>query len=193
MTALSTSARSGAMTSSLSVSVFDGAICSSGISSPVAGSRYWTKLWCDNSASSSIRMPVRRRTSTAAQAQNARCSSKVRSRRLPPAGSPAHILALVPVLVITARRSVCPAAVNTPPGAVPCAATRIPAAVLRAALTAATRTGKTGSRSLVRWSIRDLRCERSFLRDISSSRIGQGTAHGPQRAGSPAAHWAMSR
>src|SRR5258708_22153310 len=70
MIALRTSASSGAMTSSLSVSVLDGAICSSGISWLVAGSRYCTKLWCDNSASSSIRMPVWRRTSTAAQVQN---------------------------------------------------------------------------------------------------------------------------
>ena len=68
-----TSASSGLMTRSRSASVLDGAICSSGTSSPVAGSRYWTRLWWDSSVSSSIRMPVWRRTSTAAQAQNARC------------------------------------------------------------------------------------------------------------------------
>ena len=45
MISLSTSASSGLMTSSRSVSVLDGAICSSGISSPVAGSLYWMKLW----------------------------------------------------------------------------------------------------------------------------------------------------
>ena len=59
------------MTSSRSVSVLDGAICSSGISSPLAGSLYWMKLWWDSSVSSSIRMPVWRRTWTAAQVQNA--------------------------------------------------------------------------------------------------------------------------
>jgi hypothetical protein len=36
----STSANSGEITSSRSVSVLDGVICSSGMSSPVAGSRY---------------------------------------------------------------------------------------------------------------------------------------------------------
>ena len=41
MMALSTSASSGLTTSSRSVSVLDGAICSSGTSSPVLGSRYW--------------------------------------------------------------------------------------------------------------------------------------------------------
>ena len=39
------------------MSVLDGAICSSGISSPVAGSWYWMKLWWESSVSSSIRMP----------------------------------------------------------------------------------------------------------------------------------------
>ena len=77
------------------MSVLDGAICSSGISSPVAGSRYWTKLWWDSSVSSSIRMPVWRRTSTAAQVQNAWCSSRVRSRRLPVPGSSAQVLPLM--------------------------------------------------------------------------------------------------
>jgi len=44
MITLSTSASSGPITRSRSVSVLDGAICSSGISSPVAGSWYWMKL-----------------------------------------------------------------------------------------------------------------------------------------------------
>ena len=35
------------------MSVLDGAICSSGTSSPVAGSRYWTRLWWVSSRSSS--------------------------------------------------------------------------------------------------------------------------------------------
>ena len=80
------------------------------------------------------------------------------------------------VLASTVRRSVCPAAVNMLSGGGGRAAAGSGGRV-RAASTAAARTGRTGSRSLVRWSIRDLRRARSFLRDISSSRIGQGTAH----------------
>ena len=49
----------------------------------VAGSRYWTRLWGESSVSSSRRMPVWRRTSMAAQAQNALSSPQVRFRRLP--------------------------------------------------------------------------------------------------------------
>ena len=71
MIADSTSASSGEITSSRSVSVLDGVICSSGISSPVPGSRYWIRLWWDSSVSSSMRMPVWRSTSTIAQVQNA--------------------------------------------------------------------------------------------------------------------------
>ena len=92
MMALSTSASSGLTTRSRSASVLDGAICSSGTSSPVPGSRYWTRLWWLSSSSSSTRMPVARSTSTAAQAQNAWSSSPVRSRRFPLAGSPAQTL-----------------------------------------------------------------------------------------------------
>ena len=83
MMVLSTSASSGLTSRSRSASVLDGAICSSGTSSPVAGSRYWTRLWWVSSVSSSMRMPVARRTSTVAQVQNARSSSWMRSRRLP--------------------------------------------------------------------------------------------------------------
>ena len=75
------------------MSVLDGTMCSSGTSSPVAGSRYWTTLWWVSSVSSSMRTPVWRSTSTAAQAQNARCSSRVRLRRRPPSGSSAQTLA----------------------------------------------------------------------------------------------------
>ena len=76
------------MTSSRSASVLDGMICSSGTSSPVPGSRYCTKLWWLSCTSSSTRMPVERRISMVAQAQNARSSSAVRLRRFPLAGSP---------------------------------------------------------------------------------------------------------
>ena len=93
MMALSTSASSGLTTSSRSASVLDGAIWSSGTSSPVLGSRYCTRLWWLSWASSSTRMPVARRTSTIAQAQNASPSSAVRLRRLPVRGSSAQMLA----------------------------------------------------------------------------------------------------
>ena len=51
------------------------------------------RLWWLSSGSSSIRMPVWRSVSIAAQVQNARSSSPVRSRRLPVSGSSAQILA----------------------------------------------------------------------------------------------------
>jgi hypothetical protein len=86
MMALSTSASSGLMTSSRSVSVLDGVIRSSGISSPAAGSRYWMRLWWDSSVSSSMRIPECRRTSTAAQAQNPRSSFEGEVAALPGAG-----------------------------------------------------------------------------------------------------------
>ena len=70
-----TSASSGLTRSSLSVSVLLGAICSSGTSSPVVGSRYSVMPWWVSSRSSSQRMPVSLRTSIAAKAQNASSSS----------------------------------------------------------------------------------------------------------------------
>jgi hypothetical protein len=54
--ALRTSASSGLTSSNRSVSVLDGAICSSGTNSPVVGSRYSVMLWWDSSSSSSQRM-----------------------------------------------------------------------------------------------------------------------------------------
>jgi hypothetical protein len=75
MTADSTSARSGETTRSRSASVLDGAICSSGTSSPVEGSLYWMRLWWVSSRSSSARTPVERSTSMIAQVQNAWSSS----------------------------------------------------------------------------------------------------------------------
>ena len=109
------------MTSRCSASVLEGVICSRGISSPVAGSWYWMRLWWDSSVSSSIRMPVCRRTSIIAQHQNPRCSSKARSRRLPVAGSSAQIRPVVSVFII-ALRSVWPPAVNGAPAVVLAAA-----------------------------------------------------------------------
>ena len=58
MTAARTSASSGLTTSSRSVSVLDGAICSNGISSVLVGGVYWTRLWWLSSVSSSTRIPV---------------------------------------------------------------------------------------------------------------------------------------
>ena len=123
------------------MSVLDGAICSSGISSPVAGSLYWMKLWWDSSVSSSIRMPVWRRTWTAAQVQNALCSSRVRSRCLPPPGSCAQVRP-AEAWVLAGRRRVWPAAVNSWPGAVASAARSRSAAACRSASTLASSAGK---------------------------------------------------
>jgi hypothetical protein len=134
---------------------------------------------------------VVRSTSTAAQDQNARSSSIARSRGLPPAGSWTQIL-LVGFLV-TVRVRVCPAAVKRSPGWVWRAACRSASVVLRRSSTACTRTGRTGSRSRVRASIRDLRCLAALRWLISSSPMGQGATHGPQRVGSSSAHWARSR
>ncbi len=177
-TALSTSANSGEITRSLSVSVLDGAMCSRGTSSPLAGSRYWTRLEWVSSVSSSIRISLCRSTSTAAKAQNARCSSRVRLRRRPPFGSSAQTVA--PGLrVVTDRRRVCPAAVNSCPGLVAAAAARRSAVTVRPVATAATRAGRTGRRSRVRASMRDLRRAASLRWGISPDLIGQGTAQGP--------------
>src|SRR5260370_1015826 len=52
-----TSTRSGEMTSMRSMSVFDGAMCRSGISSAVSGSWYRMRLCWESSVSSSMRMP----------------------------------------------------------------------------------------------------------------------------------------
>ena len=154
MTADRTSASSGSMTRSLSWSVFDGATDSSGTSSPEDGSRYWTRLWCESSVSSSSLMPVCRSTSMAAHAQNALSSSRVRSRRFPVSGSSAQIRR--EGRARRARRSVCPPAVNSSPGGAARAASSRAAASLRPRSTAAARAGRTGSRSRVRWSMRAL-------------------------------------
>src|SRR5437773_1875258 len=130
MIVLSTSASSGDMTRSLSSSVLEGAICSSGTSSPLAGRRYWTRLWWDSSVSSSILMPAARRTSMAAQAQKALSSSLVRSRRLPVPGSSAQMRG--EYRDMRARLRVWPPAVNSSPGAAAMAARSRAAAASRA-------------------------------------------------------------
>ena len=190
MIADSTSARSGETTRSRSASVLDGAICSSGTSSPVAGSRYCTRLWWVSSRSSSTLMPVARSTSMIAQVQKAWSSSQVRSWRLPSA-SWAQIR--MPGLRAAGRVKACPPAVNVPPGGVRQAA--VSTAAVRAWCPAAerTRTGSTGSRSRVRASIRDLRRRSSLRVLISALLTGLGAAHGPHRAGSSVAQQARSR
>ena len=191
MMVLSTSASSGLMTRSRSASVLDGAICSSGTSSPVPGSRYWTRLWWLSWTSSSARMPVARRISTVAQAQNARSSPAVRLRRVPLAGSSAQTLT-APGLVTERTRSV-PAAVKALPGLVAWAACSSAWASACCWAVERTRAGRTGSRSRVRVSIRDLRCRWTLPWMVSARPTGQGTAHCAHRAGSSTAHWARSR
>ena len=121
-----------------------------------------------------MRIPVCRSVSTAAQVQNARSSSPVRSRRFPVDGSTTQIRAL-------------------PTAAVACAVVNLAAVMVRMSLSRATSMGSTGSRSRVRWSVRDLRDRISFCRARSSARIGHGAAHGAHRDGSSIAHWAISR
>ena len=128
----STSASSGLTTRSRSVSVLDGAICSSGTSSPVVGSRYCTRLWWLSSRSSSTRTPVSRRTSMIAHAQKAWSSSRVRSRRLPVSGIVRPRRCPGRRAAERTRVSVCPAAVNVSPGGVwRAASSRARAAVRR--------------------------------------------------------------
>src|SRR5665647_2911360 len=156
MIAARTSASSGLMTRSRSESVFDGAICSSGTISPVLGRLYWMRLWWLSSVSSSMRIPVCRNVSTAAQVQNARSSCPLMSRRWPVSGSSPQIRAgrSSPV---TARFKARSAMVNVAPGAVARAAASAAVAVVRVSLTRATSMGRAGRRSRVRWSMRDLR------------------------------------
>ena len=78
-----------------------------------------------------MRMPVWRKTSTIAQVQKPRCSSKLRFRRWPVSGSSAQIRPVV-LVFITGRRSVCPAAVNISPAAVSWAIRSLSALVCRA-------------------------------------------------------------
>ena len=128
----------------------------------------------------------------AAQAQKPRCSSRVRSRRVLVAGSSAQIRALA-LGDSTARRSSCPPAENSSPDRAARQAASRAAEASRSAAADLSSTGRTGSRSRVRWSIRALRRDTSLACGISSARTGHGAAHCAHRAGSSAAHWAMSR
>jgi len=192
MTALSTPVSTGLMTTRRSWSVLDGTMCSSGITSPVASSWYWIRLWWEISPSSSTRMPVSLRVSVHAQVQNALSSAAVRSARTPLAGSSAHTrTACLPAEVIV-RRSVTPPEVNSSPGVVAAAAARRLAVAVRWARTWASSAGIAGSRSRVRWSIRDLRWALVFRNATAVSLTGLGATQAAQRPGSSAARWAMS-
>jgi len=127
-----------------------------------------------------------------AQDQNAWSSSRVRSRRRLAAGSSAHPFVLV-AWRVTERTRVCPAAENACPGGVARAARSSTCASLRRWLTDRTSTGRTGRRSRVRASMRDLRCRAALRWLISAGLTGHRATHGPRRAGSSAAHCAMSR
>jgi hypothetical protein len=116
----------------------------------------------------------------AEDAQNAASSSRVRSRRRPVPGSSAQTL-LAGVFVKRRRRVTVPL-VNRLPGSAAAAEASSPAAASRLRAAAAARAGRTGSRSRVRWSVRDLRRASCLAVLMSSRRTGQGAAHGPQRA-----------
>jgi len=79
MITLNTSASSGLITRRRSVSVFRRHDVEQRDHLAAGGTVYSTKLWWLSSASSSMRTPVWRSTSTAAHDQNARCSSRPRS------------------------------------------------------------------------------------------------------------------
>ena len=157
-----TPASSGLTRRSLSASVLLGAICSSGTSSPVVGSRYSVMPWWVSSRSSSQRMPVSLRTLDHGEAPERFFLLVGQVTALAGVGvlGP-HPAAAVPWRA-TARRSVPPVPSMISPGGVATAAWRRRAvAFLRSAAVRA-RTGSTGSRSRVRWSIRALR-RRAFL------------------------------
>ena len=76
-----------------------------------------------------------------------------------------------------------PAAVKVSPGRAWRAAASDASAALRRSAMVRTRTGRTGSRSRVRASMRALRCRWNLRWLISSPLTGQGTAHGRQAGG----------
>ena len=116
----------------------------------------------------------------------------VRSARTPLAGSSAHTRTACLPAEVTVRRSVAPPEVNSSPGAAAAAAARRPAVAVRWARTRASSAGIAGSRSRVRWSIRDLRWVLVFRNATAVSFTGLGATQAAQRPGSSAAHWAMS-
>jgi len=86
----------------------------------------------------------------------------------------------------------CPPAVNRAPAGVLRAMVIRFLASVRCLLTARSSAGSSGSCALVRWSIRDLTRDRDFFVAHSAALTGHGATHGAHRAGSSAAHRAMS-
>ena len=79
----------------------------------------------------------------------------------------------------TVRRRVSSSTVNSVTGLRARRRSSVWAAAVRARSTVRTRTSSTGSRSRVRWSMRDLRRERTLRIDISSSRMGRAQPTAP--------------
>jgi hypothetical protein len=90
------------------------------------------------------------------------------------------------------HRSSCPAAVNTSPAGVPRAAVMRSSASVRCCPTARRSAGSSGSCVRVRWSIRDFTRDLNFFCVHSAALTGHGATRGAHRAGSSAAHRAMS-
>ena len=81
---------------------------------------------------------------------------------------------------------------NTFQGGVLRAAVMRSSASLRCCPTARRSAGSSGSCVLVRWSIRDFTRDLNFFCVHSAALTGHGATHGAHRAGSSAAHRAMS-
>ena len=90
------------------------------------------------------------------------------------------------------RRSVCPAAVNVSPGGGPGGGQ-----ALGGGLAPCCRCGDQGGQDGQPFAGPRVHPGLAAVRDlawlISPALTGQGAAHGPHRAGSSIAHWAMSR
>jgi hypothetical protein len=96
-------------------------------------------------------------------------------------------------LAVSARARTCPAAVMISPGLAARAACSSAAASACCRAAQRTRTGRTGSRSRVRASIRDLRCRWALPWTVSAGPTRQGATQNAHRLGSSTAHWARSR
>jgi len=127
-----------------------------------------------------------------AQAQNACSSSRFKRRCPPPLGSSTYTLS-GSALGRTERVKLSPATLNVDPGSTVRAAPSCAAASFLQRFVTSTSTGRIGSRSRVRSSMRALRRRRYFLRESSCRPIGHGATHRPQRSGSLSAHSARSR
>jgi hypothetical protein len=183
-----------------SLSSLDGAICSSGTTSPVSGRVWVTSARWVSSSSSSCRMPVWRRVSTIAQLQNASSSafatsmcSSAASRRTRTRPAP-RCPPLRRSDLATTRWNCSPSTSKVSPttvGALVAASKR--SVWSRCSSTLLSSVGSKGASSRVRWCMRARRWRCCFmLPRTSESRTGQRTAHGAQD-GSSSARWAISR